>query len=107
MLLSFSIVPIGAGTSLGKQVSTALKIIEKSGLPYKITPMDTVVEGEWHEVMDLIKKCQDEIMKTEKRGMTIMITLELHLMVRIKTQAHWVPRHTSIMMGCFSTSNYI
>lgn len=67
MLLSFSIVPIGSGTSLGKQVSTALKIIEESGLPYKMTPMDTVIEGKWHEVMDLVKKCHDEIMKTEKR----------------------------------------
>jgi uncharacterized protein (TIGR00106 family) len=32
--------------------------------------MGTVVEGEWNEVMNLIKKCHATVMKTGERAMT-------------------------------------
>lgn len=70
MLAEFSIVPVGAGSSIGDQLAEVLKIVDGSGLPYKINPMGTVVEGEWDEVMKLIKKCHAAVMKTGERAMT-------------------------------------
>ncbi len=67
MLAEFSIVPIGAGSSVGKQIAAALKIVDESGLTYKLNPMGTVVEGEWEEIISLIKECRDEILKNEER----------------------------------------
>lgn len=43
MLVEFSIVPVGLGSSLGDQLADVLKIVDTSGLPYKINPMGTVV----------------------------------------------------------------
>jgi uncharacterized protein (TIGR00106 family) len=47
-----------------------LKIVDASGLPYKINPMGTVIEGEWDEIMKLIKKCHNTVMKTGERAVT-------------------------------------
>lgn len=70
MLAEFSIIPIGAGSSIGDQLAGVLKIVDASGLPYKINPMGTVVEGEWDEVMKLVKKCHDIVMKSGERAIT-------------------------------------
>ena len=47
MIVSFSVIPMGSSTSVGDKIAEILKIVDKSGLPYKINPMGTVVEGEW------------------------------------------------------------
>jgi uncharacterized protein (TIGR00106 family) len=70
MLVAFSIVPVGAGSSLGDQLAGVLKIVDESGLPYKVNPMGTVVEGEWDEVMSLVRKCHEAVMKTGERAIT-------------------------------------
>lgn len=70
MLAEFSIVPIGAGSSIGDQLAEVLKIVDASGLPYKLNPMGTVVEGEWDEIMKLIKKCHTIVMKAGERALT-------------------------------------
>lgn len=70
MLVEFSIVPIGVGSSIGDQLAEVLKIVDESGLPYKVNPMGTVIEGEWDEVMKLIKKCHKTVMKKGERALT-------------------------------------
>ena len=32
-------------------------IIDKRGLPYQLTPMGTIIEGEWDEVMGVVTAC--------------------------------------------------
>ena len=73
MLVEFSIIPIGKGPSLSKEIAGVLKIIDKSGLPYKINPMGTVVEGKWDDVMALIKKCHAATLKGEERVVTRIV----------------------------------
>jgi len=70
MLVSFSIIPIGSSSSMGDKIAEILKIVDSSGLPYKINPMGTVVEGEWDEIMQLIKKCHKQAMRSGERTVT-------------------------------------
>jgi uncharacterized protein (TIGR00106 family) len=70
MLAEVSIIPIGIGSSIGDKLAEVLKIIDASGLPYKVNPMSTVIEGEWDEIMKLIKKCHEAVMKTGERAVT-------------------------------------
>jgi uncharacterized protein (TIGR00106 family) len=70
MLAEFSIIPIGSGSSIGDQLAEVLKIVDASGLPYKINPMGTVIEGEWDEIMKLIKQCHHTVMKNGERAVT-------------------------------------
>ncbi len=70
MLVEFSIVPLGKGASVGNDVAKVLKIVDNSGLPYKLNPMGTVVEGKWDDVMALIKKCHQAVLRGEERVVT-------------------------------------
>lgn len=70
MLVEFSIVPVGSGSSIGDRLAEVLKIVDASGIPYKINPMGTVMEGEWDELFKLIRKCHESAMKSGERVMT-------------------------------------
>ena len=73
MLVELSVIPIGAGSSIGDQLADVLKIIDASGLAYKVNPMGTVIEGEWDDIMKLTKKCHRAVMKTGERVLTTII----------------------------------
>ncbi|MFY9606561.1 MAG: MTH1187 family thiamine-binding protein [Thermoplasmata archaeon] len=70
MLVEFSVVPLGMGESVSQYVAECMKMVEASGLTYKINPMGTVVEGEYDEVMALIKRCHARIMEMSPRVIT-------------------------------------
>lgn len=70
MLIEFSIVPVGSGSSIGDRLAEVLKIVDSSGLPYKINPMGTVVEGKWDELFRLVKKCHMTTLRDEERVLT-------------------------------------
>lgn len=67
MIAQFSIVPIGTGVSVSEYIAKVIKIVDESGLPYKLHAMGTIVEGEWEDVMNLIKKCKDVLMEELER----------------------------------------
>lgn len=70
MIVEFSITPIGKGESLSGDVAQVLELVDKSGLDYQLTPMGTVVEGEWDEVMTLIKRCHRAMRERANRVST-------------------------------------
>lgn len=61
LIAEFSMFPLDKGESLSTYVSRSLDIIDKSGLPYRLGPMGTCVEGEWDEVMGLIRGCYEKM----------------------------------------------
>ena len=67
LLAEFSIWPMDKGESVSPYVARALDIVDKSGLPYKLGPLGTCIEGEWHEVMAVIEKCYEELARDSNR----------------------------------------
>ncbi|HVO65282.1 MAG TPA: MTH1187 family thiamine-binding protein [Syntrophales bacterium] len=63
VIVDFSIFPIGKEESVSKYASRAVKIIKDSGLPYHIGPMGTAIEGEWDEVIAVVKRCMEDLKK--------------------------------------------
>jgi uncharacterized protein (TIGR00106 family) len=57
VLLEFSMSPFDKGESLSAYVSRSIDIIDRSGLSYRLTPMGTIIEGEWDEVMRVVTAC--------------------------------------------------
>ena len=57
VLLEFSMTPLGKGESVGTYVARSLDIIDRSGVDYRLNPMGTVLEGEWDQVFDVVKRC--------------------------------------------------
>ena len=72
ILAEFSITPIGAGESLSAYVAECMKIVKKSGLPHELTAMGTIVEGEWDEVMAVIKACHMAVRAKCRRVSTLI-----------------------------------
>jgi len=57
VLLEFSMFPTDKGASVSDYVGRSLEIIDDSGLPYRLGPMGTCLEGEWDEVMAVVGRC--------------------------------------------------
>ncbi len=72
MLVSFSTFPVDKGVSMSGDVARAIELIHSSGLKYQTTSMGTLVEGEWDDVMALVKKCHHEIKKNSQRVYTVI-----------------------------------
>jgi uncharacterized protein (TIGR00106 family) len=51
--------PLGKGESVGEYVARSLEIVANSGLDYRLHAMGTVLEGEWDEVFDVVKRCYE------------------------------------------------
>ncbi|HMA53557.1 MAG TPA: MTH1187 family thiamine-binding protein [Acidobacteriota bacterium] len=75
MIIEFSVVPIGAGESLAGPVARILDLVDRSGLPYQLTAMGTIVEGEWDEVIGLVRRCH-EAMRQETGRVYTHITID-------------------------------
>lgn len=58
MLVAFSVAPSGgdADGSVAEAVADAVRVVRESGLPHETTSMFTTIEGEWDEVMDVVKR---------------------------------------------------
>jgi len=61
MLIAFSVTPLGVGESVGDLVAEAVKVVRDSGLPNQTDAMFTLVEGEWDEVMAVVKRAVDVV----------------------------------------------
>jgi uncharacterized protein (TIGR00106 family) len=67
VLVDFSIFPVDKGGSVSAYVAKALDIIKKSGLPHRLGPMGTSVEGDWGEVMAVVTRCFETLKKESDR----------------------------------------
>lgn len=54
-LVAVAIAPLGVGDELASEVAEVVKIIRESGLPNHTTSMFTEIEGEWDQVMQVVK----------------------------------------------------
>ena len=75
MLLAFSISPQTSDQpdgSVSQAVAAAVKVVRESGLPNETTSMFTTVEGEWEEVMAVVKRCVDAVAERTPRISLVM-----------------------------------
>ncbi|MET9960904.1 MTH1187 family thiamine-binding protein [Streptomyces sp. NPDC006326] len=56
MIVAFSVTPLGVGEEVGEYVAEAVRVVRESGLPNRTDAMFTTVEGEWDEVMDVVRR---------------------------------------------------
>jgi uncharacterized protein (TIGR00106 family) len=61
MLVAFSVTPLGVGEGVGEIVAEAVRVVRASGLPNQTDAMFTTVEGDWDEVMDVVRRAVDAV----------------------------------------------
>ena len=67
MLVAFSVTPIGVGEEVAAPVAKAVKVVRDSGLPNRTDAMFTTIEGEWDEVMDVVKRACEAVQEDSVR----------------------------------------
>ena len=69
MIVAFSISPTTADEtgSVTAAVAAAVQVVRESGLPHETNAMFTNIEGEWDEVMAVVKRAVDEVAKVSPR----------------------------------------
>ena len=72
MLLELSVIPLGRGRSISADIADLVKIIDTSGLDYRLTAAGTILEGSWEQLMDLAQKCHTEMRTKTERVVTFM-----------------------------------
>ena len=83
VVLEFSMVPLGKEGSLSAYIARCLDIVDQSGLEYQCGVMGTTVEGEFDEVLDVVKQCF-EVLRTD----CDRIDGNIHFDFRQGTQGH-------------------
>ncbi|MGH3518517.1 MAG: MTH1187 family thiamine-binding protein [Haloechinothrix sp.] len=62
MLVAFSVSPLGGESdSVGTAVAEAVRVVRESGLPNETNAMFTLIEGEWDEVMAVVKRATEVV----------------------------------------------
>jgi uncharacterized protein (TIGR00106 family) len=68
MIVAFSVTPIGTShASVADQVADAVRVVRDSGLPNRTDAMFTSIEGEWDEVMGVVKRAVDAVLSGSER----------------------------------------
>lgn len=70
MLACFTVIPAGVEGGVKHLVAEVLKIVDESGLPYKLGAMNTTLEGEPDEVMEVIMRCHRRMLELCPRVLT-------------------------------------
>ncbi len=87
-LIAVAIVPCGNSEEVSAEVAEVIKVIRDSGLPNHTSSMFTEIEGEWDEVMQVVKDATfvlankgirtEVVLKADIRpGFTNMITTKV------------------------------
>ena len=69
MLVAFSISPTATTEdgSVSEAVAAAVRVVRESGLQWELTSMFTTIEGEWDEVMAVVKRAVDVVAAVSPR----------------------------------------
>ena len=69
MLVAFSISPSTADDSgsVSEAVASAVRVVRESGLPCETNAMFTNIEGEWDDVMAVVKRAVDVVAEASPR----------------------------------------
>ncbi len=73
MIVAFSVTPLGVGEDVADYVADAVRVVRASGLPNRTDAMFTSVEGEWDEVMAVVKGACDAV---AARAPRVSVTLK-------------------------------
>jgi uncharacterized protein (TIGR00106 family) len=100
MIAAFSITPLGVGEEVGAHVAEAVRVVRESGLPNRTDAMFTTVEGEWDEVMDVIRRAVAAVEARAPRvGVVIKADIRPGVTDGITAKVETVERHLAAGPG--------
>ena len=94
VLLEFAMSPHGRGESLSADVARILDVVDRSGVPYQLTPMGTILEGDWDQVMGVVTACFKTLQTDCQRiGMNLKVDYRAGSASRLRSKIAKVEQH--------------
>ncbi len=94
MIAAFSVTPLGVGEAVGEYVADAVRVVRESGLPNRTDAMFTSVEGEWDEVMDVIRRAVAAVAERAPRvSVVIKADVRAGVVDGLTTKVETIERH--------------
>lgn len=72
MLVELAVVPLGGDAHLSDEIANVVRLVHESGLAYQLTPSGTCIEGEWDEVMTLVRRCHERVRQDSPHVITTL-----------------------------------
>lgn len=89
---AIQIVPISKTHHPYVLIDKAIDVIKESGLRYEVCPMETVIEGDYEVIMQVIKKAQEACL--EAGADEIVVTIKVH--ARKDSGVTWEEKNTGL-----------
>ena len=79
---------------LSEAVAAAIKIVRESGLPNETNAMFTLIEGEWDEVMSVVKRATEAVLAVSPRvGLVLKADIRPGYTGQLRAKVESVERH--------------
>ncbi|ASZ13131.1 thiamine-binding protein [Chitinophaga pendula] len=75
--LALQIIPQVATEKVYAVVDEAIAVIQESGVPYKVCPFETVMEGTYDELMAVVRKTQEVCFKAGASQLLVYIKMQI------------------------------
>ncbi len=99
MIVAFSVAPTevpNAQAEMSQAVAAAVKVVRDSGLPNETNAMFTLIEGEWDEVMAVVKKATEAVLAVSPRvGLVLKADIRPGYTGQLKGKVASVEQHLS------------
>jgi uncharacterized protein (TIGR00106 family) len=83
MLIAFSVTPLGVGEEVGVYVAEAVRVVRSSGLPNRTDAMFTTIEGEWDELLGVVRRAYEAVqVRAQRDGASGRVSLVLKADIR-------------------------
>ena len=94
VLLEFAMNPPDRGQGVSAYVARILDVIDRSGVTYQLTPMGTILEGNFDEVMKVVGDCFRALEPDCPRiGMSLKMDYRAGNETRLESKVEAVEKH--------------
>jgi uncharacterized protein YqgV (UPF0045/DUF77 family) len=74
--LALQIVPQVASDKVYAVVDEAIAVIQQSGVKYRVCPFETVMEGSYDQLMDVVKRAQEVCFKAGAGQLLVYVKIQ-------------------------------
>jgi len=74
--VAVQVLPEGYKQEAYDRVDLCISLIAASGLKYRVCPFETVIEGYWDEIMELVKKLQQACFDEGTKNILIILKIQ-------------------------------
>ncbi len=76
--LSFQVIPKVPDSETYRVVDAAIHVVQESGVKYEVGPMETTMEGELDDLLEIVKKAQQVCVDEGAERVMTLIKIDYH-----------------------------